>query len=257
MNVKLVSNSANTHCSAQWINNEWKRALKSEFSTDSTHSPTTRHFLWQHNKYATSIMKCVPCRILTATWGEQFLGLGLRTGCFENLSDGMITHNGDVVNRKACWKCILNKLNHQQSVPVASPHCAADIKALSRVPQLLQALMRNEEQLQQVWRPPYLNKSDNDYRRNSQDVLRLGAGGSVLTTASFIVGGFPEVFFSEGSGEAPCRAALLWVLPQFHLIVCFTLIARWSEPAALSNKLCFLCVFSVLFSFVYVYKRTD
>lgn len=30
---------------------------------------------------------------------------------------GMITHNDDGVNRKACWKYILNKLNLQQSLP--------------------------------------------------------------------------------------------------------------------------------------------
>lgn len=174
----------------------------------------------------------------------------------------MVTHNNNNngENRGAFCKSVLNKINLRWSFPAASLQHSWYESSQQGFPSCstTQVLMRffsdtgSSKQLIHIWSPLYLSKSDNDYRWSSDWVLNQRGRRSVLTTAPFIFGGLPEIFLSVGSG-APCRPALLWALPRFHLIVCFILIARWSNPAALGNKICFLFVFSVLFSFVYVY----
>lgn len=127
--------------------------------------------------------------------------------------DGTITHNSDVENRKACWrKCIINKLNQQQSLPAAFLHWAADMKALSRAPQLLQVLMSNEEQLQRVSPPPYVKKKIKKkwqwLQMKSPGRPLPGSWTVSLYHSCFYCGGVSWKLFLRGLRKGPLQGSL-------------------------------------------------
>lgn len=105
----------------------------------------------------------------------------------------------------------------------------------------------------------YLSHGDNIHSQNSQWETRPGLLHRSWRVAhdrslSSTVGCLPEI--SGDSGKTPRRAGLLWVLPLLYLTVCFTMITRQSKPAVLGNKICFLCMFSVLLCFVCLQRST-
>lgn len=164
----------------------------------------------------------------------------------------MITHNGSAVNRKACWKCILNKLNHQQSVPAASPHRAAHIKALSRAPPLLQVLMRNSSSRFELL---LIYKKWQWLQKKFPGRPPPWSWTVSLDHSCFYCGGFSWNLFLRGFRKGPLQGSVTLSTASVSSESLFYFDCSVIRTSCI--KLCFLCVFSVLFSFVYVYKRTD
>lgn len=163
-------------------------------------------------------------------WEKQFSCLDQQTVVIFRLQGYvMISHNGNGVNRKACWMCVLNKCNLQQSLPAvflqnswcessqrgspaATPHkywwdffCLKEREGWGFL---------SLKESNHIWSPPYLSKSDSDYRW----VPQFRSQKVNLYHSLFYCGGVgrvPVISLSVGSGRAPCRPALLWALPLF------------------------------------------